>query len=204
MKVLAADDDSVTRTLLGRLLRNKYDVTVASNGLEAWEALTIKDGPQLAVLDWQMPGLDGPEICRRLRASAETRPMYVLLLTATRKTTKDLVAGLHSGADDYVTKPFHADELLARVDVGRRMLELQHRLGERVRELQEALVSVRRLEGLLPICAWCKRIRCDQDYWQELEGYLSERSELKFTHGVCPQCQSKQREEARAARARAL
>lgn len=200
MKVLAADDDSVTRTLLARLLKEKYEVTVAANGLEAWEALTIKHGPQLAVLDWQMPGLDGPEICRRLRASAETRPIYVLLLTATRKTTKDLVAALHSGADDYVTKPFHPDELLARVDVGRRMLELQQRLAERARELQAAVDSVRRLEGLLPICAWCKRIRCDQDYWQELEGYLSEHSELKFTHGVCPQCQDKQRAEVSAAR----
>jgi len=202
MKVLAADDDSVTRTLLGRLLRNKYEVTVAANGVEAWEALTIKDGPQLAVLDWQMPGLDGPEICRRLRASAETRPMYVLLLTSARGEVDDRILGLHSGADDYLTKPFHPDELLARVDVGRRMLDLQQRLAERVRELQEALGSVRKLEGLLPICAWCKRIRCDQHYWQELESYLSERSEVTFTHGVCPQCQEKQRTEAVAARAR--
>ena len=201
MKILVAEDDAVTLTLLVRLLSQKYEVVAAPDGRAAWEALRQSDGPQLAVVDWQMPGLDGPEICRRLRASGETRPMYVLLLTATRKTTRDVVSGLHAGADDYLTKPFHPEELLARVGVGKRMLQLQEGLAQRVRELEEALRNVRRLEGLLPICAWCKRIRCDQHYWQELESYLSERSEVTFTHGVCPQCQERQRGEAAAARA---
>jgi DNA-binding response OmpR family regulator len=200
MQVLVAEDDELSRTLLVRILSEQYDVVAAADGRAAWESLGREDGPQLAVLDWQMPGMDGPEICRRLRASAETRPIYVLLLTATRKTTEDLVSGLQAGADDYLTKPCHPDELRARVAVGRRMLQLQERLAERVRELQQALGSVRRLEGLLPICAWCKRIRCDQDYWQELENYLGERAEVTFTHGVCPQCHDKQRAEAKAAR----
>ena len=172
MKVLVAEDDPVVLHLLERLLAVEYEVVTARDGAEAWEALRRDDGPRLAVLDWQMPGMQGTDICRKARQLPDT-PMYLLLITATRKSGADVLAGFDAGADDYITKPFDADELRARIAVGRRVLQLQQALAEHVAELQEALACVRRLEGLLPICSWCKRIRNDQNYWEQLETYLA-------------------------------
>jgi CheY-like chemotaxis protein len=162
-------------------------VTVVANGAEAWEHLRAATGPSLAILDWMMPELDGPEVCRRVRAELPLAHMYLMLLTA-RESRGDLVAGLNAGADDYVTKPFDAEELRARVQVGVRILTLQQTLAERVAELQAALSSVKQLRGLLPICSYCKRIRGDDQYWQQLEGYVSEHSDAQFSHGICPTC----------------
>ena len=113
--------------------------------------------------------------------------MYLMLLTA-RESRGDLVAGLDAGADDYITKPFDAEELRARVQVGVRVLTLQKSLAERVEELQAALSNVKQLRGLLPICSYCKRIRGDDQYWQQLEGYIAEHSDAQFSHGICPTC----------------
>ena len=111
--------------------------------------------------------------------------LYVILLTA-RDARADVVAGLDAGADDYLIKPFDLEELRARVQVGRRLVALQDRLADRVAELQEALTKVKQLNGLLPICAYCKRIRTDQNYWEQVEHYVAEHSEAQFSHGICP------------------
>ncbi len=187
VKLLVADDDPLSRRLLEHLLTRDYEVTVVADGLQAWEALQSSDRPRLLVLDWMMPHLDGPELCRRLRQMPQVEPCYVLLLTA-KQAVADIVAGLEAGADDYITKPFEPEELRARVRVGVRVLELQIALAERVRELQEALARVKQLQGLLPICSYCKRIRDDRNYWQQLETYVSEHSEAVFSHGLCPEC----------------
>ena len=188
MHVLVAEDDRVTAEILSRTLKRwEFDVTVVANGAEAWEHLRAATGPSLAILDWMMPELDGPEVCRRVRAELPLAHMYLMLLTA-RESRGDLVAGLNAGADDYVTKPFDAEELRARVQVGVRILTLQQTLAERVAELQAALSSVKQLRGLLPICSYCKRIRGDDQYWQQLEGYVSEHSDAQFSHGICPTC----------------
>ena len=105
-----------------------------------------------------------------------------------REARGDLVTGLNAGADDYVTKPFDPEELRARVQVGVRILTLQKNLAERVEELQAALSNVKQLRGLLPICSYCKRIRGDDQYWQQLEGYIAEHSDAQFSHGICPTC----------------
>ncbi|HEY1379411.1 MAG TPA: response regulator transcription factor, partial [Gemmataceae bacterium] len=161
MKVLIAEDDSVSRLLLDSILREwGYDVVTTSDGLEAWDALTGPAAPRLAILDWQMPGVDGLELCRRLRADRTTASTYVLLLTG-KGGTDNVVQGLRSGANDYLTKPFDLDELSARLGVGRRVVELQQALTERVAQLEQALAQVKRLEGMIPICAWCKKIRND-------------------------------------------
>lgn len=188
MHVLVAEDDRVTAEILSRTLRRwEFDVTVVANGAEAWEHLRAATGPTLAILDWMMPEMDGPEVCRRVRAELPLAHMYLMLLTA-RESRGDLVTGLNAGADDYVTKPFDAEELRARVQVGVRILTLQQTLAERVADLQAALSSVKQLRGLLPICSYCKRIRGDDQYWQQLEGYVSEHSDAQFSHGICPTC----------------
>jgi DNA-binding response OmpR family regulator len=191
MKVLVADDDAVTRSLLEITLSSwEYEVCAATDGAEALRILEAWPRPDIALLDWVMPERDGPEVCRIIRARPQTMPVYVILLTACIGR-ENIIQGLQAGADDYVTKPFDRDELRARLEVGRRVVELQHSLAERVQQLEDALARVKLLQGLVPICSYCKKIRNDRNYWQRLESYLSEHSEAKFSHGICPECYEK-------------
>jgi diguanylate cyclase (GGDEF)-like protein len=130
MKILIADDDPVSSRLLYRLLvKWGYEVIAAHDGAEAWEVLKAENAPRVALLDWMMPGIDGLEICRRVRSRSGQPYVYIMLLTANDKVG-NLVEGLESGADDYLTKPFHPQELRARLRVGLRMLDLEGRLVE--------------------------------------------------------------------------
>jgi sigma-B regulation protein RsbU (phosphoserine phosphatase) len=191
MEVLVVDDDAVSRRVVAAILRkNGYTVHLAHDGEAAWAMLQEKGAPALAVMDWMMPGLDGPEICRRLRAIDTPTPTYVILLTS-RDASADVVEGLRAGADDYVTKPPNEDELVARVNVGARVVGLQQTLADRLRRLEEALANVKQLQRLLPICSYCKRIRDDQNYWQQVESYITVHSGVQFSHGFCPECYDK-------------
>jgi len=128
MRILVAEDDSVSRLVLQSLLEKwGYEVVVANDGRAAWQNLQGEDPPTLAILDWMMPGLDGVEICAELRRQAREPYTYVLLLTA-KGQKQDIVAGLDAGADDYLTKPFDAHELRARLRSGCRIVELQEQL----------------------------------------------------------------------------
>jgi DNA-binding response OmpR family regulator len=188
MRILIAEDDPVTRRLLEGLLRSwGHEVSVSHDGACALERLQSADAPQLALLDWMMPGLDGPQVCRALRQRADSQSTYLILLTS-RADRTDVIAGLEAGADDYLVKPFHPDELRARLNAGTRIVELQQRLASQVAELQKALDDVQRLSGLLPICSYCKAIRDDSNYWHRVEEYVSEHSTVKFSHGICPKC----------------
>ncbi|HEU4403323.1 MAG TPA: response regulator transcription factor [Candidatus Polarisedimenticolia bacterium] len=188
MKILIAEDDPVSRRVLeATLVKWGFEVVLAPDGSHAWAALQAEGAPSLAVLDWMMPGLDGPEVCRRARQEEGTRATYIILLTA-KGRREDLVAGLQAGANDYVTKPFDQDELRARVQVGVRMVELQRLLAARVVELEEALSRVKQLSGLLPICSYCKKVRDDKNYWQQVESYVGTHSEAQFSHSICPDC----------------
>jgi two-component system, cell cycle response regulator len=145
MRALIADDDRVTRTVLANALQQwGIEVAAAEDGVAAWEMLRGGEPPDIAILDWVMPGLDGVDLCRRVRANPSLAGMYVLLLTG-RATREDLVAGLDAGADDYMVKPVDLEELRARVHVGRRVVSLQSRLAERVAELQAARDHLARL-----------------------------------------------------------
>ncbi len=188
MKVLIADDDVVLRhSLKVHLERWSYQVEECADGREAWKALQVGNPASVAVIDWNMPGIDGPTICQELRKVPALSAMYVILLTSNNEQ-KDVVAGLESGADDYIVKPFDWNELRARLRIGARIVGLQQTLAARVSELQVALANVRTLSGLLPICAYCKRVRDDKDYWQQIEQYVGDHSQAEFSHGICPEC----------------
>jgi two-component system cell cycle response regulator len=145
MRALIADDDPVTTAILSQALqRMGIDVISAHDGASAWRVLTSAPAPELAIVDWMMPGIDGIEICRRVRLEPALAGTYVLLLTG-RGTRADLVEGLDSGADDYMIKPIDAEELRARVQVGLRVANLQGRLAEQVNQLQVARDRLARL-----------------------------------------------------------
>lgn len=194
MKILIAEDDPVSRRLLQAALEKwGYEVLVTTNGTDAWNSLqgTAAAVPNpLVILDWQMPGMDGVEICRKVRKSQQLRSAYIILLTS-RGAKEDIVVGLEAGADDYVTKPFDHGELRARVQVGGRVVQLQSALADRIRELEEAMASVKTLQGLLPICCYCKKIRDDGNYWHRVESYMAEHANIRFSHGICPDCSRK-------------
>jgi DNA-binding response OmpR family regulator len=188
MRILIAEDNFTARQALAlHLAQWGYEVVSTADGAEAWAVLGAPGAPKLAVLDWMMPRMDGVEVCRRARALPGAEPPYLILLTA-RGASDDVVAGLESGADDYLTKPVAGPELRARLQAGRRVVELQASLAARVRELEAAMARVKQLQGLLPICCYCKRVRGDKDYWQQVEAYLSEHADVQFSHGICPDC----------------
>lgn len=189
-----AEDDPVTSRLVeSTLVRLGWDVITASDGTDAWRKLEESKGdkaPELLVLDWMMPGIDGIEMCRRIRTTPGFEFLYVILLTS-RSGVEDLALGLMAGANDYITKPFHAVEIQARVRVGERMVKLQRSLSARISELEVALAEVSRLQGLLPICSYCKKIRNEANYWQQVDSYLVSHSDVELTHSVCPDCMVK-------------
>jgi DNA-binding response OmpR family regulator len=188
VRALIADDDRGTVVILKTALeRMGLEVLVAHDGSDAWAILQSDPSIALTVLDWMMPGADGPEICRRIRVDESHAHMYVILLTS-RDASADLVAGLDAGADDYLIKPFEADELRARVQVGLRVHRLQERLAERVADLESALSKVKQLSGLLPICSYCKSVRTDQNYWERVDHYMAQHTDVQFSHGICPAC----------------
>jgi len=125
MKILITEDDAITLKLLERKLRSwGYEVVACTDGKAAWERLQQEDAPNLLLLDWMIPGMDGIDICRKLKQQPKDTPTYIILLTA-RNREDDIVAGLDAGADDYITKPFGNNELRSRVNVGSRMIALQ-------------------------------------------------------------------------------
>ncbi len=191
MKILIAEDDVTTRRLLEILLSKwGYEIVVTGDGKEAWHAMQATNPPQMAILDWMMPEMSGVELCRKIRESITPSLTYIILLTV-KDRKEDIVSGLDAGANDYVIKPFEQEELRARLRVGERVVELQSALTDRVKELQEALSHIKTLQGILPICMHCHKIRDDRDVWQRLEKYIGEHSGVQFSHGLCPECRKK-------------
>lgn len=188
MKILIAEDNEVSSRILHlTLAASGHEVIKTENGAAAWAILEKEDSPSMAILDWMMPEMDGLEVCRRVRQQTSATPTYIILLTA--KTDKtDVVRGLNAGANDYIFKPFNRDELNARVRVGETVIKLQQNLAARVKELESALAQVKLLQGILPICSYCKNVRDDRNYWQQLETYIGKHSEAQFSHSICPGC----------------
>ena len=173
MKILAVDDDRVARTLLRTVLEKLgHDVLEAEDGQAGWDLFdTVEFG--VLIVDWEMPIMDGLELTRKARALERERYTYILMLTS-RDSKLDFIEGINAGADDFAIKPVSPAELEARLRVAERILGLQ--------------ANVRKLEGLLPICCYCKKIRGANDSWQQIESYVAQRSAAEFSHGICPEC----------------
>jgi DNA-binding response OmpR family regulator len=185
--ILVADDDSVSRTLLARTLEHwGHEVETVADGLEARQRLTGAGASPLAILDWAMPGVEGPELCRQVRAAALRVQPYLVMLTA-RQAPEDLAVALEAGADDFLSKPFNRVELMARLHAGMRIINLHRALTDRIQELEESRQREHHLRSLTPICSYCKKIRGDKDDWEPIDQYLAEHG-YRFTHAVCPSC----------------
>jgi PleD family two-component response regulator len=191
MQILIADDDITSRRILAAVLaKSGYEVVETANGSQAWAVMQRSDSPRLVILDWMMPEMDGLEVLRLVRTQKRDKSPYILLLTS-RDEKADIISGLAAGADDYLSKPFDPGELKARVDVGRRMVEMQDALTQKIEELSWALAEIKTLHGIIPICTCCKKIRDDQGFWTQVEIYVRNHSEAEFSHSLCPGCMKK-------------
>ena len=174
MKVLAVEDDPLARAILRRALeRLGHEVLEAKDGQEAldlWQA----QKPRVVVCDWQMPKFDGLKLCKHLRAQGGREYVYFILLTSSTDSAQNRRAAAEAGVDDFLTKPIDLSMLWARLRVAERILKYT--------------TQVHRLEEMMPMCSYCKKIRDDQNYWQQIESYINERTGTEISHSVCPEC----------------
>jgi DNA-binding response OmpR family regulator len=175
VKILTVEDDGVARAVLRQALKRLGHETVeAADGDAAWELLNATEGVRVVVSDWTMPNSDGLELCRKVRERSQGDYIYFILLTGRDATEDNQMKAGDAGVDDFLTKPLDLSELWTRLRVAERILRYT--------------TQVRQLEEMLPICSYCKKIRDDQNYWQQIEGYISERTGTDFSHSVCPDC----------------
>ena len=179
-RILIVDDMPENIRMLIELLQNDYATVPATNGHIAVQKARADPQPDLILLDIIMPGMDGYDVCRELKADPRTRGIPVIFITAVSEAM-DEAKGFTLGAVDYVTKPFNPVTITARV-------KTHIELSQTVRALQSALDKVKTLSGLLPICAHCKKVRDDKGYWNQIETYIDAHSEASFSHGICPEC----------------
>jgi DNA-binding response OmpR family regulator len=174
MKVLAIEDDNMSMAILRRSLeRLGHTVIAARDGEEAWSAW-LREKTRVVVSDWQMPRLDGLRLCRRFRAQEGRDYVYFILLTSAGATAQNRRAAAEAGVDDFLTKPIDMSRLWMRLRVAERILKFT--------------TQVHRLEEMMPMCSYCKKIRDDQNYWQQIESYINERTGTEISHSVCPEC----------------
>ena len=189
-RILAVDDEYVNTQLIKSVLREEYDILTALNGYEAINLLK-QYNPDLILLDVMMPGLNGFEVCKIIRSVTDFDTIPIIFLTAL-DTQDGALQGLELGGIDYLTKPVNRDLLKLRV---RNHIESKRRndlVKEQRDQLEAALARVKQLEGIIPICMFCKKIRDDQQSWHQLEAYISDHSEALFSHGICPHCAEEQ------------
>ncbi len=174
MKILVVEDDKMALMMMRQaLVRLGHEVIEARDGREAWAKLQ-RDPVRVVVSDWEMPEADGLELCRRIRARLKADYVYFVLVTARDASEENQQNAMDAGVDDFLTKPLDVFELRMRLRTAERILKYT--------------TQVRQLEELLPICSYCKKIRDDQNYWQQMEGYINERTGSEFSHSICPDC----------------
>jgi len=207
MKILVVDDDQITQKLIkGILEKQNYSNIIISNSGEQALNIIKKDPPDLILLDIFMPGIEGYEVCKRIRANNKTAHIPIIIITGGAvQADEAILNSFKAGASDFITKPIRAIEFLARIKsslISKKnhdllMSELdKSRKTEKekeslIKKLEQALSDIKVLKGIVPICSHCKKIRDDKGYWNKLESYIQENSEAEFSHGICPECSDK-------------
>ena len=182
-KVLVAEDDPISAKVLGTLLgRLGYETIMARNGQEAWDAFNAAP-VRMIVSDWMMPGLDGLAFCEKVRARQDTAYTYFILLTANRTSTDNYALATAAGVDDFLTKPLDREALQMRLRVAERILKFT--------------AEIRQLKEMIPICVYCRKVRDEDDYWEQVETYIQKETGSRFSHGACPECCEKEMERLR-------
>ncbi|MBI9092091.1 MAG: response regulator [Desulfobacterium sp.] len=185
--ILVVDDTKENLSVLVETLgKEGYTVRPALSGKIALTAAQ-KQLPDLVLLDIIMPDMGGYQVCEAFKSDPLLKEIPIIFISALSDVT-DKVKGFSAGGVDYICKPFHTEELLARVETHISLRRLKKDLEARNKKLQLALDEIKTLRGIIPICAHCKKIRDDQGYWEQLETYLHEHSHAKFSHGICPEC----------------
>lgn len=179
-RILIVDDLPENIRILMELLGKEYATIPATSGASALKKAQAEPLPDLILLDIMMPEMDGYDVCRVLKEKDLTRDIPVIFITAVSEAMDEAKA-FKLGAVDYVTKPFHPATITARV-------KTHLELSRHIKELRHALDTVKTLSGLIPICAGCKKIRDDHGYWKQVESYICEHTDAKFSHGICPDC----------------
>jgi DNA-binding response OmpR family regulator len=188
--ILVVDDNPDNlRLLAGILSERNYKIRLAPNGERALATIR-KEAPGLILLDIMMPVMDGFEVCKQLKQDKETAGIPIIFISALNETVEKVKA-FSLGGVDYITKPFKSEEVLARVKTHLTLRYLQLELERKNAELQKAMDEIKTLQGFIPICASCKRIRNDEGYWEQIETYISNHSEAQFSHGCCDECAKK-------------
>ena len=178
MKILVAEDDPVSVKILQLTLEHYgHEVITTASGQEAWEAFD-REPVRTIVSDWMMPGMSGLELCKKVRQRPKTDYTYFILLTANTTGRENLREAMDAGIDDFLPKPLDREVIMMRLRVAERILEFS--------------TQIRQLKELLPICMYCKRIRDDSDYWQQVESYIHTHTGSNFSHGICPDCFQKE------------
>jgi DNA-binding response OmpR family regulator len=190
-KILVVDDDPGIRLATVRLLGNAgYFVAEAETGTEGLR-LVREMHPDLVVLDVMLPDMHGHEVCRKIKTDRNLKDTYVLMASGHRTASDDQSEGLEIGADGYIARPVTNRELLARTQAIFRIINAERERDRLIGELQEALARIKTLSGLLPICCHCKKIRDDKGYWNQVEVYIRDHSNVEFSHSICPECMEK-------------
>ena len=192
-RILIVDDDPINIKLLTKSLHGDYDINTASNGCEAIGQVKSSP-PDMIILDVMMPDLSGFDVCKAIKGEEAYADIPILFLTGEDSLEAE-IAGLELGGIDYLRKPVNFDLLRLRV---RNHVELKRRndiVKEQVDQLEAALGRISQLEGIIPICMYCKKIRDDQNSWHQLEQYITDHSDALFSHGICPDCNKKQMKE---------
>jgi sigma-B regulation protein RsbU (phosphoserine phosphatase) len=188
VKILIAEDEYTTRLMIQVCLEKwGYRVDSVADGKEAWELLKGENAPEVAILDWEMPEIDGVELCRRIKELDRESPIHVIMLTA-RNQKSDVLRGFEAGADDYITKPFSDDELRARIRVAERIVRIQATLHDSLQELRQALDLVESLQTTIKVCKSCQRVAGDDGQWRKIKQIAAENIDYRFDEGECPQC----------------
>ncbi len=188
MKVLFVEDEYITRLTVQVVLEGwGYTVDSAEDGIVGWEFIQNTDVPQIAILDWEMPGLDGLELCRKIKALRRKVPVYVILLTG-KDARQDILKGFAAGADDYMTKPFDDNELRARVRVAAKLVSTQEELAASNDEMWRALNHVALIQGDFSFCTRCHKVENDQGVWKTLAEYSNDQEDRRFNYMLCPDC----------------